>query len=256
METAKILYKEAEKMGLHPVWLTNYGLFSIKVNGKLFYIFYSKCILNNSIGSYLAKNKHATRVILGLNNFLNIPFALPENKEEVKKFLKEHGTLVAKPTLGANSRGLRVINSLKDIKGINLLDYIFEKFIEGKEIRYLVLNNEVLSVHEKSFEGPITNPSAIKRISYPKEAWESEMTQTALSVAATLYLKFAAIDFLIDENGKAYILEVNSAPGLRFFQHPSSGPSLDIAKIFLEETIKAALNLPQANPNLTNGITK
>jgi hypothetical protein len=33
-------------------------------------------------------------------------------------------------------------------------------------------------------------------------------------------------------------LEVNSSPSLHYFQYPTSGPAIPIARMFLEDTVK------------------
>jgi len=49
-----------------------------------------------------------------------------------------------------------------------------------------------------------------------------------------LDLNFAAVDYMIDDTGTAYILEVNTTPGLKWFHAPTSGPVVDVARLFLE----------------------
>lgn len=228
LRSAKILFKEAEEMGLSPKWLINYGLFSIQFKGKNAYVFYTSTLLNSQLGAYLAKNKHATRVILEKNNIPGVPFSVAETPKELEIFLKKYKTIIAKPTMGRGSSDIHLINSIKDSQGLNFQNYIFEKFIKGREVRYLVLDKRIIGVSERAKE----------KISYPKKLWSKKLSDIAIKTAKVLHLRFAAVDFLIDNRGHAQILEVNASPGLYRFQNPSRGPKINLARIILEETLR------------------
>lgn len=234
IRSAKILFAEAEKLNLSPQWLTDYGLFSIQVKGKTEYVFYSKSVLNSQVHSYLAKNKHATRVILANNGFLNIPFCLPKSLEEAVQFLKEHKTIIAKPTLGQHSERIRLIEAVEKLQELDLAENILEKFIKGKEYRCLVLKGDVIAVHHKQYDTPINEPDRVQRVSLEQSGWSSEMVATAVRVAEVMHLQVAAVDFMVDAEGKQYILEVNSSPGIARFHYPSKGPGINLAKRLLE----------------------
>lgn len=229
LKAAKILFTEAQKMGLSPKWLLNYGLFSIRFKGKTGYVFYTSTLMNSQLGSYLAKNKHATRTILEKNNLPGVPYSVAETQKQLEKFLKKHKTIIAKPTMGRGSQDIHIIKSIQDAKGLDFQSYIFEKYIKGREVRYLVLNGKIIGVNEKTKV----------RTSYPKKLWDKKISEIAILAAKNIGLKFAAVDFLIDGRNIAHILEVNASPGLNRFQNPAKGPKINLAKILLEETVKA-----------------
>ncbi len=237
LRSAKLLYETAEKMDLKPKWLNDYGLFVIEVNGKKIYFFHSYNTLNSQLGMQLARHKHLTRNIVESNSLPNIPYIRAKTKEEVKQFISEHKIIIVKPVFGFRAENVRIIDSNEQIENINLENYLFEKFIDGTEMRYLIFNGEVLAVHEKSNTGRITNHETVKRISYLKDKWNKELIDISLKITRLMDLKFAAVDFIIDKNSKPFILEINSAPGLYRFQNPDEGPSIDIASIFIEATI-------------------
>jgi D-alanine-D-alanine ligase-like ATP-grasp enzyme len=101
-------------------------------------------------------------------------------------------------------------------------------------MRYLVLNGEVIAVHESKYGVSVEADRDLERISYPQADWSDELTRLSLHVADLLGLRFAAVDYLIDANGKHHVLEVNSSPGLKWFHAPTSGPPVDVAAFFLE----------------------
>ncbi|MGH7204422.1 MAG: ATP-grasp domain-containing protein [Candidatus Levyibacteriota bacterium] len=238
-KTAEVLFAEAKKMGLQPTWLTDYGLFSFPVEEKTGYVFYARNMFNSNLSGFLAIDKHATRTVLQQHHFPNIPYGMFSTHEEVEQFLQQHQMIVAKPVFGSTSKDVHVIRSSAEIPDIPFDKYIFEKFIKGREMRYLVFQSNVVAVHEKSYEGLINIPAKVRRIAYPKKQWDERLVQLSEQITDTLFMKFAAVDYLIDDNGKAFFLEVNSSPGLYFFEHPTSGPGINIARMFLEETVKA-----------------
>jgi len=233
ISTAKILFEEAEKLQLHPEWLTDYGLFSFQQDSQEKYCFYNTSILNSHLSIYLAKNKHATRVILGRHNLKNIDYCLPKSLVEAKRFLEEHQKIVLKPTQGRRSEGVHLINLVEELEGLSIENSILEKYILGKEYRYLILNGEVLAVHQRVYDTPINTTEDVKRISFAKADWNKEAVAVAIKTAAVMGLQLAAVDFLVAEKGEAFILEVNSAPGIYHFHFPSEGPAINAGKLIL-----------------------
>lgn len=241
-ETISLIFSSAKELGLEPEVLTDYGLIAINPNGQERYVFYGTSVLNSQLASHLATNKHATRIILERHNLPNIPYCLPASESESLKFLKKHGKIIAKPTMGRRSRGIRLIEHPVDFKKVNLRTHILEKYIEGHQMRYLVLQNEVIGVHQKVYRAAISRPKQTKRISYAKSKWDKEMVRLSLLAVRALGLNFAAVDFMIDDKARVYILEINQSPSLLRFNFPDEGPPVDLVKILLEATVNAWRN--------------
>lgn len=237
IDLANLLFEEARKLKLQPKWLTDYGLFSIESNHKVYFIYYSYSLFNSHLSSRLSRDKHITRTILEENKLPNIPYTLAKTKEEVLAFLAIHKTIIAKPNLSSHSENVYLIKNLHEIPAIPYNEYLLEQFIKGEELRYLVLQGKVIAVHRKYYKTPINNPDTVKRISYPQDQWNQDMVKLTLEITNTMHLNFAAVDFIIDKQGKAFVLEVNSAPGLWHFHYPEEGPAINVARMFLEATI-------------------
>lgn len=234
-KSAEVIFESAKNMGLDPKLLADYGLFEINHNGKSIYFFHGTSYLNNSMSSYLSRNKHFTRIVLEKNNLPNIPFCLPKDNEEAAEFLRIHKKIIAKPTHGDNSIGVRLIEDIKQLKTLDLFDSIIEKYIEGEEFRTLILNGEVIALHKyiHKFDVP-----GVKRISYEKSDWDPKMLDIALRAAKALDLNFVSVDFIKDTNGNLFILEINSSTGLWRFHHPDEGPIVDVSKLLISATIE------------------
>lgn len=238
LDNSKILYKRAKRLGLKPKWLTSYGIFSIEVKNKEYYFFGSTTPLNTQINSYLSTNKHAAREILKKHKLPNIPYLLPKNLKSAKSFLKRHRLIVVKPVRGSMALGAKLIKNPGDFQNINLGISILEKFIKGKEIRTLVLNGKVISFHEKKSKSKIHAPPKVKRIAIDKSSWDKRLVKTAQLAAHALGLNFASVDFIIENSGDFYILEVNSSPAIWREHKPDEGKPIDVAEQIIKAVIK------------------
>lgn len=231
--TAELLFRSAQEMGLSPSWITPDGLFAISVNNHERYVNFARSPLNSDTAASLAKNKYLTRRILERHNMHNIPYAHPLTLAEAKLFLKRHGKIIAKPITGSGSRDIHIVTMPSQFEGLNIADYILEKYIVGKELRYLILNDSVIGVHRSDYGVSVKEDRPLQRISYPAATWDPALVSSSLKIARILDLKFAAVDYLIDSSGQAHILEVNTTPGLKWFHAPTSGPIVDVARQFL-----------------------
>jgi D-alanine-D-alanine ligase-like ATP-grasp enzyme len=233
--SAKVIFDAAKKMGLEPKLIVDYGLILFKYKGRDVYFFNSVSDLNSSIGSYISKNKHTTRVILERNKLPNIPFILPKSMDEALAFLKKYKKIMIKPTHGRKSIGIKVTSGEEELKKLDLSHSILEEFIDGVEYKVLVLNKKIIAIHLCIF-----NPKTkeMKRISLDAKDWDNEMIEVALKAAKFVDLEFASVDFLKDENGKLFILEINSAPGIAIYYSPDEGPAVDVSTLLIKATLE------------------
>lgn len=232
--TAELLYACAVELGMRPSWLTPKGLFAVTIDGKERYINYARSPLNSHVSISLAKNKYLTRLILERQGFKNIPFLKTAALSEATAFLAEHKTIIAKPIDGSGSRDIHLITKDAQLETLQISKYILEQYVVGNEMRYLVLDHAVIGVHRSDYGVAISADRPLRRISYPRSTWDRAQCETAIAVAQALDLQFGAVDFLVDAQGKAHILEVNTSPGLKWFHTPSDGPPIDVARLLLD----------------------
>jgi len=237
-------------MGLQPVWVTPLGIFAIVLNGRERYINLARSPLNSAASTALAKNKYVTRRIMERHGVQNIPFTLPRTDAEATAFLAEYETIIAKPIAGSGAHDIHVVTSQAELRVLKTGRYILEKYIVGKEWRYLVLNGHVIGVHRSEYGTSVAEDRPLQRISYSQDAWNPALLESSLRVARILNLTFAAVDYLIEASGSAYLLEVNTTPGLKWFHAPSSGPVVDVARLFLESIVENASAEGQVTPVL------
>jgi glutathione synthase/RimK-type ligase-like ATP-grasp enzyme len=235
-ELVELLFSKAVELGLSPRMLTDYGLISITVDGREHYVFHSKSILNSQLSSYLASNKHATRVILDEHKLPNIPYCLPASRQDALQFFNEYKPVILKPTHGMRSQEVKLILTEHELTQNNISHSILEQYIEGAEERYLILNGKIVAVRRKRYDGAIGNRSLVERASLEQPEWDLDRSRIALSATSAIGLSYAAVDFIVTDNTH-YILEVNSAPSALFLRNPPEGPSIDLAKMLLEATV-------------------
>lgn len=236
--TAELLYNCAQQMGLRPTWILPGGLFAVSVDGRERYVNFARSSLNSHTSVSLARDKYATRLILDRHGVQNIPFLQPHTQAAAAAFLKKYGKIIAKPINGSGARDIHIVVRPSQLESLEITLYILEKYIAGQELRYLILNGATIGVHRSEYGTSVDEHRPLQRISYPRHAWDKTLMVQAAHIARILGLKFAAVDYLIDSAGRAYILEVNAQPGLKWFHAPSSGPAIDVARLFLEAIFK------------------
>ncbi|HEU4984292.1 MAG TPA: ATP-grasp domain-containing protein, partial [Nitrososphaera sp.] len=190
------------------------------------YIYDAKSTMNSQLTSNLTRNKLTTRLVLEHRGLPGIAFLKPKTLAEAEQFLAQHSRIIVKPLAGSNSHDVHIVDAPEALRGMDLSGYILEKYIAGKELRYLVLNGQVIAVHESEYGESVSETRELKRISYPESKWDKGLAELALKTAKVLDLRYAAIDYLIGPQGQIHILEVNSSPGMKWFHAPTSGPSV------------------------------
>jgi len=236
-KSTQALFSAAQRLKLRPEWITPWGLMSVHIHGIIKYLFISKTLINTQMSAYLSANKQATRAILALHHLPNIPYSTPTTHAELKDFFSQNHPIVAKPTMGQRAEGVRLIKVPSELAEIDLSGMIFEKYIHGPELRYLVLQGQIIAVQEKVFGGEMYTPENSKRTSVPPEKWNQKLVEMSLKTAEVLGLGFCAVDYKQDEDGKWLVLEVNSAPALWRFEKPDEGPAVPVSELLLKATI-------------------
>jgi glutathione synthase/RimK-type ligase-like ATP-grasp enzyme len=231
--SAELLFKTASQMGLRPSWLKHGTIFAFQTRGGERYINYSISSINSQLSSSMVGNKNAARLVLARRGLPTMAHLVPSTHEEAQAFLTKYEKIIVKPINGSNSRDVHIVESSRQLPDFKVRRYIFEEYAPGKEIRYLLLNNRVIGVHESQYGESVAEDRPLQRISYPRADWDPALVALSLKVAKIFGLRFAAVDYIIGPDGTARILEINSSPGMKWFHAPTSGPIVDVAGLFL-----------------------
>jgi glutathione synthase/RimK-type ligase-like ATP-grasp enzyme len=229
LKTARFLFERAQELGLEPVWLTDYGAFSITFDGKNETYFQSTLPFNNVLAGYLTNNKHLTRLKAAEINEKNIPYSFPQAFEELTEFLHEHKIIIGKPTRGSGGENVIKITNENQLASLNWKNMIFERYIEGTEWRVLALDGEVLGIAKKTLSPLPDEPWHKHWEIFSEPPISTEILERATKVLQHLGLRWGAVDFIEDESGVFWLLEANYSPGFVHFHEPDAGKPIDIA---------------------------
>jgi glutathione synthase/RimK-type ligase-like ATP-grasp enzyme len=231
LDKVELLFSAATQLGLRPTWLVQDSLFVIPTaHGER----YVNSTLNTNLSSRLTSNKNTTRVILERHGLPSMQYLNPSNLAEAEEFLATYKKIIVKPLTGTDSRDVHIVESPERLSSFKIDEYILEQYAPGKEMRYLILDDEVIGVHESQYGESVAQDRALRRISFPEAEWDTELTELSVQVAKIFGLRYAAVDYIVSPDGVASILEVNSSPGMKWFHAPTSGPGVDVARLFLE----------------------
>lgn len=193
------------------------------------------------LASAIAMDKSLTKEIAKNNKIITPDYILlnKTNKSTIdtktvwEKLSKSKNAIFLKPRDDGSSVNTYKIKSLTEleekIKEINLndSDYLIEEFIAGREITVGILEvnnqckilpilelkpkNEFYDYHAKYTKGMTEFILPAKIDSQVKEKIESDSIKIFSSIGCS---SFARIDYILDKENVAYLLEVNSLPGM------------------------------------------
>ena len=182
--------------------------------------------------SRLAMDKAATQALLKKNGITVPDFQILRQGDAIKPeiILKNLGgaPVIVKPCCEGSSIGITIIKNAADLMPALQVAFklgtevIIEKFIAGKEITSGILGQDTLSLVEirpknKFFDFVAKYQSGMSDYIVPAEISAPQTTQIKeMSLKAFQLIgcrDMARSDFILDEKGKAFFLEINTIPG-------------------------------------------
>jgi D-alanine-D-alanine ligase len=187
---------------------------------------------SSHVSSAVAMNKLFAKEIMKYNDIPVTPFVTFSIDEYIKRgyddFISEL-PVVVKPMNEGSSVGISLVREVDELKHALELAFAYddtiliEKYIKAREIQVGVLNNEALGVIEiipknefYDFEAKYTDGGAehVFPAKLDEKTYERAM---ALGLKAHMALGCSGasrVDFLLDEGGNFFLLEVNTLPGM------------------------------------------
>ena len=224
--------------------------------------------LNENLGIYttqtgagllLASNKLRTTMKLSAKG-IRVPRTVGAYSPLHPEFLIDKvGGLpaVAKTLRGSQGKGIII---LKDAEQTNTTFEAFwhaetplkiQQYIEGgkKDVRAIVIGNKVVSAMErtgvKDFRANLSQGGKAIKVGI------SELNEKlCVSASQALGLDFSGVDMMIDENGVAYIIEVNGNPGAGIIGVTGHNHFFDLLD-FIENKLKTEESEPSKSENVT-----
>ena len=116
-------------------------------------------------------------------------------------------------------------------------DYFFEEYIHPKkDIRIIMIGNEIIGAVER--RPRLKNNSGYRGVGV-KVIGQCDITEDmktdAIEISRTIRSDFCGIDFVVDENGRHYLLECNISPQFVSFERVSG---INVAGKLMEYILK------------------
>ena len=152
------------------------------------------------------------------------------SRAELTEYLKPVGyPLVAKGVTQGGSYGIRLIKSDRELAEVGALyDYddelMFEQFIEGRFVTVPLLKRGgqmgaltiVEGISKEQSDIILFNQAFMVKKAELSESLEKELVASALAVSDICGAEsYARVDYMLDESGTPYFLEINAVPGMR-----------------------------------------
>jgi len=185
----------------------------------------------NYLGSALAMDKGIAKKIFKMSG-VPTPLGTSLKKENKAVTLEDLGLklpVVVKPCSGGSSIGVYIVNTEEEYKkaiekSFNYEDeVVIEPYIKGREFAVGIIDGKALPVIEiipktgffdyaNKYQDGCTEEICPAQI--PEEIAEKMQRATELAFKSLKLDIYSRADFLLDENGDIYCLEVNTLPGM------------------------------------------
>lgn len=169
------------------------------------------------------------------SNGIDTPKTCLLTKKDIEKRFPQEMYVVVKPRFGQKGEDVRVMEKEKAAL-LDIEDYICQEKIESKKIaghhfdvRVFVqlIDSEIFCIYSRTSRNFVTNiaqggraedAGAVLQHAFGNDEIVREIMVISKKVVNMLKKDFsfheAGLDFLIDETGKIFLLEINSMPGL------------------------------------------
>ena len=175
------------------------------------------------LASSMSMDKRKSKVF-----FKSLKILVPDEIDPLSKKLNAF-PIITKPINGGSSNGIKIIKNRDELNkfikkvGINLQRFMFEKFIDGRELTVGIINNKVCGIMEIKFNSElydynkkyvnvaehIVNPKLSKKI-------REDLKKASINAHNAIGCNCVSrVDFRYNEKKKkVYLLEINTQPGL------------------------------------------
>lgn len=152
--------------------------------------------------------------------------SVPETKYTKEDALKMGFPMIAKPKEGHSGIGIQIF---KDEESFNKADHskfdVYSQYIDKKSEHRMFLfkgepwfwmEREALNDKAKSGDGDGDEQMMFKYIKHPIENLPDNLKETAVRLSSKFDLPYICFDLMEDKDGKVYVIESNSQPGVPY----------------------------------------
>jgi RimK family alpha-L-glutamate ligase len=160
-----------------------------------------------------------------------------ENFDAALEACRKMGDVILKPLFGSEGKGMTRVSdeetAYRVLRAWEMNRYIFyiQEFIPhfNQDLRAFVIGNRVVAAMIRRGNSWKTNYS--QGATVDKIELSPEMEALAVKAARLFDLDYAGVDLMMSEDGKTYVIEINSIPGWRGLQKTSA---LDIPGLIID----------------------
>ena len=178
-------------------------------------------VINSASAIERTVDKYYTSFLLGDAGIPTPRSLVTEDFETALKTCREMGDSVIKPLFGSEGKGIVRVSdeetAYRVLRAWELNRYIYyiQEYLPHfqRDIRAFVIGDKVAAAMQRNGKGWKTNYSKGAEL-IPIEL-NPEMEMLAFEAVRTIGLDYAGVDLMQAEDGKTYVIEVNSIPGWR-----------------------------------------
>jgi RimK family alpha-L-glutamate ligase len=161
-----------------------------------------------------------------------------ESRHQAHEIIKQQCQLVIKPLFGSQGQGVRLVDTTQPpvpmdafVDGV----YYLQRFIEAPhDYRVFVVNNQAVAAMKRTGADWLHNVAQgaqCRSVNITNDD-DADVLAMALQAASVLDIDYCGVDIIRDENGKLWVLEVNSIPAWQGLQSVSS---TNIAQVLVDD---------------------
>jgi tetrahydromethanopterin:alpha-L-glutamate ligase len=154
-----------------------------------------------------------------------------ESRQQAHAIIQTHlvnnQQLVIKPLFGSQGKGVRLLDARTAlplpmdnfVDGVFYLQEFIDTGVKNYDYRVFVVNDRAVAAMRRSGAGWLHN---VAQGAQCKVTEETDVLNLALQAAKTLDIAYCGVDIIRDDEGKLWVLEVNSIPAWRGLQGVAS----------------------------------
>lgn len=180
----------------------------------------AKMVVNSAEAIHLVANKPRMRSVLAREDLCPETWtSLNDLVDALVDGLTERGEWVVRPKQHARGGEMKVVTTAKELRDcvgkFGEGSYITRKVNKVKEYRVLIVQGRVVQVVEKVPNNRARFNWGIGQfVNVRWGDWKLPIIDKVLAAHKLSGIDFSAVDVIVDDNDKAYVLELNSAPEL------------------------------------------
>lgn len=191
-------------------------------------------VINSATAIERTVDKYYTSFLLQDAGILTPRTAVTESFEQALAAFQEMGDVVLKPLFGSEGKGMLRLSdedsAYRAFRALELGRYVYylQEFIPhgGEDLRAFVIGERVVAAMRRKGSGWKSNVAQGAQVE--PVTLSPELEELSVRASRLVGTDYAGVDLLQAEDGRVYVLEVNSIPGWRGLQRTTTQNIADL----------------------------